>query len=247
MNQLWQNFNYLPVDVEAGDNDMLREIYKLAEKTPNIVAINQTQPHKSNAVLREFIESDIVNVDTLIKDDSGHLHALNLNGPAFIDWLRSEVDSISRYNYIVLGVGGVGEPIARELHTYRPKALVLVDQNDKKSLAEELSATYHRSLEETPLLPGPTILINAAGKEGANVFLNDIFGRYSTELLTYIDIRPHLEITEVNQAKNLGFDAYTGHGMNARNDYVLTTQIAKLLQKQAPSFEVFQRLVAAAS
>ena len=46
-------FIYLPVNIKKGDFDSIREVYKLAENEEQIVAINQTQPHKSNPVQKK--------------------------------------------------------------------------------------------------------------------------------------------------------------------------------------------------
>lgn len=63
-----------------------------------------------------------------------------------------------------------------------------------------------------------------------------------------MDIRPHLDIEIVEEASQRGWDAHTGHGMNARNDYVLLQGIARQIPGATPpSFEEFQRLVARAS
>ena len=58
---------------------------------------------------------------------------------------------------------------------------------------------------------------------------------------------PHLEIDIVNKAKNLGWKVYTGHGMNARNDYSLLTKISELIGIVPMSFNKFKKLVAKAS
>jgi hypothetical protein len=64
----------------------------------------------------------------------------------------------------------------------------------------------------------------------------------------FVDIRPHLDIDIVKEAMRRGWNAQTGHGMNARNDYVLLQGIARQIPDATPpSFEEFQRLVAMAS
>ena len=69
-------FIYLPVNIKKGDFDSIREVYKLAENEEQIVAINQTQPHKSNPVQKKcFFGPDIPqNVDSLIKDKNNNIH-----------------------------------------------------------------------------------------------------------------------------------------------------------------------------
>lgn len=248
MNQLWPDFVYIPIDIEKDDNESLKKLYELANRNPRIVAINQTQPHKSNPVIIKLLGSEQQNIDTLIKDNSGKLKPLNLNGPSFVKWLKTEVNNIADYTYIILGVGGVGEPIARELAKYKPTKLLLVDPKDKQLLSKEFPHSEHfTSLNQIEEIIGPPVLINAAGKEGAegNNELLNAFKKYKG--LIYIDLRPQLTVTEVETAKQLGFKAYTGYGMNARNDYTLVKMIAKKINKQSPSYQDFKELVAVAS
>lgn len=49
--------------------EAIREVYNIAEEDSRIVAINQTQPHKSNAVQKEWFKGQRIpdNVDALIK------------------------------------------------------------------------------------------------------------------------------------------------------------------------------------
>ncbi len=251
MNQLWQDFLYIPIDIKAGDNEALAELYNLAAHEPRIVAINQTQPHKSNPVVMKLVGGVLPNVDTLVKDKSNNLIALNLNAPSFVSWLETVITDIPKYSYILLGVGGVGEPIARELARYSPLNLILIDRADKQLLLGELIANnaYYDSLEKVPILPTRVVLINAAGKEGTDNMqaLTLFLDKYDSSDLIYIDLRPQLFITEVELAQKRGYTAYTGYGMNARNDYTLVEHIAKLIGQKPPSYKNFQKLVAAAS
>lgn len=248
MNQLWPDFIYAPIDIKKNDNESLIKVWKLAKQNPKIVAINVTQPHKSSPVILRMLGSSQQNVDTLVKNNSGSLRPLNLNGPSFISWLKSIVEDIAGFSYIILGVGGVGEPIARELATFKPRWIWLIDPKDKHAIAGELpSSQYVSSLAQVELIEEPSILINSTGKEGAESHndLLDVFKKY--EQLIYIDLRPQLSIPEVKMAKQLGLKAYTGYGMNTRNDYTLVEIIAKKIGKKPPSFQEFQRLVASAS
>ena len=97
MNQINNNFIYLPVNLKKGDWDSIREVYTIAENDRRIIAINQTQPHKSNPVQKEwFSDKDIpINVDSLIKDENNKLQCYNLNGPSFTSWFEDEVSSFS--------------------------------------------------------------------------------------------------------------------------------------------------------
>ena len=90
MNQIDDRFIYLPVNIKKGDFDSIREVYKLAENEEQIVAINQTQPHKSNPVLKEWFSGQDIpqNVDSLIKDKNNKLQCYNLNGPSFKEFAK---------------------------------------------------------------------------------------------------------------------------------------------------------------
>jgi hypothetical protein len=48
-------------------------------------------------------------------------------------------------------------------------------------------------------------------------------------------IRPHLDIEIVEEAKARGWNTYTGHGMNVRNDYVLRQGIAQQIPGASPT------------
>jgi hypothetical protein len=56
MNKIDEGLVYLPVDIKKEDYSMIKDIYKLSEESSQIVAINQTQPHKSNLVLKEWFK-----------------------------------------------------------------------------------------------------------------------------------------------------------------------------------------------
>ncbi len=134
---------------------------------------------------------------------------------------------------------------------------MLVDVADKADFATRLDEVTQvttsfsqslRGLLESGL-PKGAIVINAAGKEGATneSELWELIQK-GANYGTFVDIRPHLNIKIVEEAKALGWNAHTGHGMNARNDYVLLQGIAKQIPDAVPpSFEKFQRLVAKAS
>ena len=65
------------------------------------------------------------------------------------------------------------------------------------------------------------------------------------ELLPESAIRKLVPYSE--KAKELGWDSHTGHGMNARNDYILLTGITDNLGVIPPAFAQFEILVAEAS
>ncbi|MGB4759035.1 MAG: hypothetical protein WBP26_03175 [Candidatus Saccharimonadales bacterium] len=260
MNQVLPNFLYVPVNIAKNDHDSLRAFFRFAQSRVDIPAINITQPHKSSPVLRELYLGDAnsnTNIDTLIRSKTGQLEPYDLNSTAFVEWYKAEVGPFQDRPVILLGVGGVGEPIAKKIGVEHPQSLRLIDVSDKSELAHyiaetnQIDATYIPSLQRLTQeeLPAETILINAAGKEGAanDSDLWQTIGR-NTKGAVFVDIRPHLEIDVVEEAKRHGWNTYTGHGMNTRNDYVLLQDIARQrLGTIPPSFEEFQQLVAQAS
>ena len=114
-----------------------------------------------------------------------------------------------------------------------------------------MPTTFTSSLQDAVKfgLPEGVIVINAAGKEGATnePELWDLVQKGASKGV-FVDIRPHLDIEIVEEAKQYGWDAHTGNGMNARNDYVLLQGISRQIPgATTPSFEEFQELVARAS
>ncbi len=92
------------------------------------------------------------------------------------------------------------------------------------------------------------ILINCAGKEGGDdKELKTVIKQLKDMNHIFVDLRPQLNIEIVNVAKEYGWDAYTGFGMNSRNDYVLLQKIQELTGIKIPSFKEFEKLVASAS
>lgn len=260
MNQVLPNFLYVPVNIPKDDLDALGDFFSFVQNRKDIPAVNITQPHKSSPVLRELYLGDAhsgINVDTLIRNSEGQLEPYDLNSTAFVEWFKDEAGTFSGKPVILMGVGGAGEPIAKKIAAEKPMSLLLVDVTDKSGFAANLAQTTQtsitfasslRSVLESGL-PASNIFINAAGKEGATneSELWELI-RKGAHDGTFVDIRPHLDIGIVEEAKQNGWDAHTGHGMNARNDYVLLQGIARHIPDAAPpSFEEFQRLVAAAS
>lgn len=184
------------------------------------------------------------------------LEPYDLNSTAFVEWYKDEVGSFQDKPVILVGIGGVGEPIAKKIAAEKPSNLLLVDVTDKSDFAVNLGNVFHVPTTFTSSLRNVinsglsenAIVINAAGKEGAaneselwKLIQKDSVG-------TFVDIRPHLDIEIVEEAKRHGWDAHTGHGMNARNDYVLLQGIARQIPGAIPpSFGEFQQLVARAS
>lgn len=260
MNQVIPDLLYVPVNIPRDDLDALNGFFNFVQGRSDVPAVNITQPHKSSPVLRELYLGDARserNVDTLIRDDEGRLEPYDLNSAAFVEWYKDEVGPFHARPVILVGVGGVGEPIAKKVAADRPSSLLLVDVADKSALATDLAGAADVPITFAPSLrsalesgaPEGTILINAAGKEGAT---ND---SELWELVqkgarggAFVDVRPHLDIEIVEEARRHGWNAHTGHGMNARNDYVLLQGIARQIPGASPpSFEEFRQLVAHAS
>ena len=255
MNQIDDRFIYLPVNIKKGDFDSIREVYKLAENEEQIVAINQTQPHKSNPVQKEWFSGQDIpqNVDSLIKDKNNKLQCYNLNGPSFTSWFEDEVTQFSDNIVIVFGVGGVGEPIARMIANKNTKKLYLIDIYSKENIERELSKNanvkYFDNLNKVDFNTNEKIiLINCAGKEGGDdKEVKNVLNRLENKNNIFVDLRPQLDIEIVNTAKQYGWEAYTGFGMNSRNDYVLLQKIQEITDINIPSFKEFAELVASAS
>lgn len=250
MNQVLPGFLYVPVNIGKADSDAVREFFALVRDLPSVPAVNITQPHKSSAVLRELVGIE-GHIDTLIRGDDGALAPYDLNSAAFMAWYTAEIGPVTGRSVIVLGVGGVGEPIAKKLAAERPADLLLVDVADRSGLAARLAARYESSLRSVldggP--PSPVTVVNAAGKEGAadGAELWRLIGTTPADGV-FVDLRPQLTIDIVDEARRHGWNAHTGHGMNAHNDHVLLQGIAaRIPAAEAVGFEVFRRLVAAAS
>jgi shikimate 5-dehydrogenase len=260
MNQVFANFLYVPVNIAEGNEPELRRFFEYSNNAQAIAAVNITQPHKSNRVLRELFLDDPRsddNIDTLIRGANGNLLPYDLNSAAFVEWFKDEVGEFCGKPVVLVGIGGVGEPIAKRIAAEKPARLLLMDVSDKgrSRLAKQLNAivptTFVKSLQSVlhnGALKGG-IVINAAGKEGAasDSELRWLINAGADNGL-FVDIRPNLAIDIVEQAKRHGWRAYTGHQMNARNDYVLLQAIAAQIQGALPlAFEQFRHLVARAS
>ena len=257
MNQVIPGFMYVPVNIPKDNQEGLGDFLAALKGVSYVAAVNITQPHKSSPVIRKMFlgdEHSTDNVDTLIKDADGELKPYDLNAPAFVEWYTNEVGSFADKTVILVGVGGVGEPMAKAIAKQAPAELILVDPNDKNYLVEQLrekvsGVRYYPSVSELPVRSASDnmILINAAGKEGAmdNSGVAELLSKYASANNVFVDIRPQLEIEAVEAAKELGWQAC--YGMNARNDYVLLSGIAKYAALTPPPFEEFQKLVASAS
>ncbi len=253
MNQISNNFAYLPVNIEKDNIELIRKIYELSEKNDQIVAINQTQPHKSNPILKEwFANQNLPNIDSLVKNQDKKLICYNLNGPAFTGWFEDEVCRFNNKSVIVFGVGGVGEPIARDIARKKCKKLYLVDINSKENLVKELSKEtevyYAKKISDVNFEISEFILINCAGKEGADdKEIRKVIESFKNLNNIFVDLRPQLNIELVNISREFGWNAFTGFGMNARNDYALLEKIKEITNIDIPTFMEFAELVKHAS
>lgn len=248
MNQVIPGFIYLPFNIENGNNEELIKFYDLCINSERIVAINQTQPHKSNPILKDLFPAGPVNIDTLSKHEGGRLKPFSLNGTAFCSWFIDEVNTFKDKTVIILGVGGAGEPIAREIMNYNPRSLHLVDIRDRNALARELGAhaMSYQSINEVSIKNNEKLVfIYTAGKEfneGLEA-CNDFLFEHKGANHIFVDLRPHLSLSTVDNAKHLGWRGYTGNGMNARNDYALLIMISRSMEITTPPFEVFKSAV----
>lgn len=154
---------------------------------------------------------------------------------------------------IIFGVGGVGEPIARIIANKKAKCLYLIDISSKEELAKDLSKSanviYLDCLSKVDFnINNKIVLINCAGKEGGDdKTIVDVLKQLRNLDNIFVDLRPQLDIEIVNIAKQQGWNAYTGFGMNSRNDYVLLQKIQDITGINIPSFEQFAKLVKDAS
>lgn len=260
MNQVLPKLLYVPVNIARDNLAGLYAFFDLVQNRKDIPAVNITQPHKSSPVLRELYlgnASSEMNVDTLIRNDEGVLEPYDLNSTAFVEWFKADVSPFQDRPVVLVGVGGVGEPIAKKIASEKPSSLLLVDITDKADFAARLgkasrvATRFEPSLASVAMsgLPDSSIVINAAGKEGATNE-SELWQLVQAGVKDgiFVDIRPHLDIPIVEEARRRGWNAYTGHGMNARNDYVLLQSISRQIPGATPpSFEAFERLVAKAS
>lgn len=257
MNQVLPLFLYVPVNITRDDVEGLNEFFHAVKDDDRIAAVNITQPHKSNPVVRRVFlgdENTDQNVDTLIRNESGELLPLDLNAPSFVSWYKDEVGQFAGKDVVIVGVGGVGEPMAKAIAKEMPHRLILVDPNDKTQLAQQLQGQIEVSYEATigevaPKFDNGVVLINASGKEGFDdsTGIDEFLQIQLHTGNVFVDIRPHLEIEIVERAKQLGWHSLTGYGMNARNDYILLSGIAEYMGVKPEPFTDFQAQVARAS
>lgn len=250
MNRISPKLVYLPVDIAKNDLPSLRNLYALAKRSPEIIAINQTQPHKNNPVAKRLFRhaSPLTSIDTIIKH-RGKMVPYSLNATAFLSWYSHDVGSLRNTDIVIIGVGGTGEPIARQSLVHKPRRIFLVDPVSKRRLAVELSSkgavSYYRSVTNALLkkLDGRTVIVNASGKEGTanNSVMKKILR--SNKRGIFIDLRPQLKLTLVDDAKKLGWNTFTGFGMNVHNDYTFLTKAITDTDIRLPTPIHFKALV----
>lgn len=250
MNKVLPGLIYLPVSIKKGDNEALERVYQICMEEDVIVAINHTQPHKNNLIARKLFAIQDENFDFLVKDKDNKFVALNLNGDAFSNWFLDEIGSYEGRDVVLLGVGGAGESIARNIIKYNPRAVYLIDITPKEQLKAELgdNVYYFSDIKEiASRVDGAKgiIFIFTAGK-GFGEGLQDsliFLEKYRNKSGIFVDIRPFLVLDTVEKTRELGWRAYTGNGMNARNDYVMLMKIAEKIDIACPPFIAFKQEV----
>jgi shikimate 5-dehydrogenase len=155
----------------AKDNlGALDDFFSFVQNRKDIPAVNITQPHKSSPVLRELYLGDAnneANVDTLIRNDEGKLEPYDLNSTAFVEWYKGKVGPFSNRPVVLVGAGGVGEPIAKKIAAEKPSNLLLVNVADKSNFAASLGETTQAPTSFASSLEGILESGLPAGKEGA--------------------------------------------------------------------------------
>ena len=118
-----------------------------------------------------------------------------------------------------------------------------------KDLSKSANVFYLDCLSKVDFnINNKIVLINCAGKEGGDdKTIVDVLKQLRNLDNIFVDLRPQLDIEIVNIAKQQGWNAYTGFGMNSRNDYVLLQKIQDITGINIPSFEQFAKLVKDAS
>jgi shikimate 5-dehydrogenase len=258
MNRIWPHFIYLPVNIEKCNFNSLEDFFRVAQEQDQIVAVNIGRPHKSNPILKSMFQNGLnipVNIDALVKDyRNGSLVPHNLNAHSFIKWFKENVGSPEGKAVLLIGVGGAGEAIARAIIATRPQKLILIDPFSKQQLQDELrkegNVDYYSQLKEITSMRRAKnlIVINAAGKEAAaDPNLSQLLQLNKTRDNVFIDLRPQLAVDTVKQAKRLGWNSFSGFGMNVINDYTLLREISRQTNQTLLSFLRFETLVLAAS
>lgn len=122
-------------------------------------------------------------------------------------------------------------------------------QINKKENAKNVNIEYFDNLGKVDFnTKNKVILINCAGKEGGDdKEIKNVLNKLKKMNNIFVDLRPQLNIEIVNVANDYGWDAYTGYGMNSRNDYILSQKIQEQTGISIPSFKEFSELVADAS
>lgn len=107
---------------------------------------------------------------------------------------------------MILGIGGVGEPIAKSIDKHDPASLTLVDTKDCHYLLSQLHthSIYQPTLTAIPREES-IILVNASGKDGISDDTGILTFLESTKKGIFVDLRPQLEIPIVQKAKQLGW------------------------------------------
>ena len=248
MNEIDDKIIYLPINVKKHDNEMLLVIYKLCEQSPQIVCINHTHPHKSNEVLKKWlgVSAKQFNADVVFRDGNSFV-PMDCNGPAFMNFFKKHIGEFKDKNVIILGVGGSGEAIARQIANENPRLLYLVDIADKNWLVDELKnlvqVKFEKYLKDVVIENKDVVLINCSGKEGNDsLYLDDFLKEFSNKDNIFVDIRVHMT-QPVILAKSLNWKAFTGFGMNYVNGYTILSKLCSYANVCPPSLDYFKSLV----
>jgi shikimate 5-dehydrogenase len=243
VNRLLGSLIYVPVNVAAGDREGLREVYRYARAEPRVVAINHAQPHKSSPELRSLVgSSDRVD---FVAREGGSFRGYDLNGPAFLGWLLTEMPSLDRAAVVLLGVGGAGEAIARAVAARGPAELVLVDPADRSELAASLAETVPTRYaaappQDTAAPQRAVVLVNAAGDAGSDAALGSLAAWQADDRL-FADLRVSPPRELLAEARRLGWRAHSGEGMNLHNDHRMLEKLAALAGEKPPTFAALAR------
>jgi shikimate 5-dehydrogenase len=251
MNWLWEDVLYVPMNIEDGDHAELEKIYRMACKYDNIIFFNHTIPHKSNPVMQEMFGKDEYG-DYLCRVGNTYRIA-DGNGKAFVQMVRelanNDID-FAQVTVVVVGVGGAGYLAAKAIKAEQPKQMILVDIEDKSSIAQEFGAEFYLGIENVPDLSGASrlVIIDATAhfKQGIQqTVAYDLVKKYDAADNIFIDYNMYTQIGAYNNIKTS-----TGVGKEyvAITNYVMVLEIIKAAESAGVALphitrEVFNQAV----
>jgi hypothetical protein len=249
---------YLPIQIENGDIDGLKTVYRAAMAYNNVIFINHAAPYKSNAVMKRVAQNPEADGDYFVRnDDIGTFSIEDGNGKACIEMLKDKfgVSDFSKPAYIIVGTGNAGALFAREISKYENAKLFLVDRLDKSELAAQLHARYYNDALSIPpelFAENDTVVVVDAtshnDKRGGLAPSLDFVRRYDSEKnIIFIDYSMY--VTEESYAP-FHLKAHIGIGQEyvAYTNYIMVTWITKLANERGaaiptPSYAEFLRKV----